>query len=114
MQSLYINRYEIEDSIKSFERVCHGSEASIEVRIYGKTSQATKPMVEVYQKSENKANLVVFLSRKWNPIGMLPYPDQLLVLCGRFINKKQTFGITSTSATEIKIFIVITKKLTQE
>ena len=30
------DRYDIEDSIKSFEGVCRGSKASIEVRIYGR------------------------------------------------------------------------------
>ena len=96
------DRYDIEDSIKSFERVRHGSEPSIEVRIYGRQVKLPNQWQKFVKNPKNKANLVAFLSREWNSIGKLPYPDQLLVLGGGFANKKQTFGITNTSAIEIE------------
>ena len=96
------DRYDIEDSIKSFERVGRGSEASIEVRIYGRQVKLPNQWQKFIKNPKNKANLVAFLSREWNSIGKLPYPDQLLVLGGGFANKKQTFGSTNTSAIEIE------------
>ena len=96
------DRYDIEDSVKSFERVRRGSEASIVVRIYGRQVKLPNQWQKFIKNPKNKANLVVFLSREWNSVGKLPYPDQLLVLGGGFVNKKQAFGITSTSATEIE------------
>ena len=95
------DRYDIEDSIKSFERVRRGSEASIEVRIYGRQVKLPNQW-QFIKNPKNETNLVVFLSREWNSVGKLPYPDQLLVLGGGFVNKKQAFGITNTSATEIE------------
>ena len=44
----------------------------------------------------------MFLSRECNSVGKLPYPDQLFVLGGGLVNRKQTFGITNISAIEIK------------
>ena len=72
-------------------------------------------MKEVHQNwLKNKANLVAFLSREWNSIGMLLYPDQLLVLGGGFVNKKQTLASPILQLLKLKIFVMITKKLTKE
>ena len=93
------DRYNIEDSIKSFEGVCRGSEAFIEVRIYGRQVKVPNQWQKFIKNLKNKANLVAFLSTLF---GKLPYPNQSLLLGGGFVNKKQAFGITNTSAIEIE------------
>ena len=96
------DRYDTEGSIKSFERVRRGSEASIEVRINGRQVKLPNQWQKFIKNPKNKANLVAFLSREKNFVGKLPYSNQLLVLGGEFVNKKQTFGITNTSAIDIE------------
>ena len=103
------------DSIKSVARVRCNSEASVEVRIYERQVKLPNQWQKFIKNPKRKANLVVFLSIEWNSIRMLPYPDQLLVLGGGFVNKKQAFGITNIlQLLTLKIFVVISKKLTQE
>ena len=55
------DRYDIEGSIESFERVCHGSEASIEVRIYGRQVKLPSQWQKFVKNPKNKANLIAFL-----------------------------------------------------
>ena len=57
------DRYDMEDSIKSFERGRRGSEASIEVRIYGRQVKLPNQWQKFIKNLKNKANLVAFLSR---------------------------------------------------
>ena len=55
------DRYDIEDSMKSFERVRRGSGASIELRIYGRQVKLPNQWQKFIKNPKNRANLVASL-----------------------------------------------------